>query len=385
MAPRKKPSSKSNQNQPNSQPSKFGIQHFFLRHSQSSTSRPNDAVCTPGPNPPSQSAPPLQNPTAACPENVLISATAARSNAVSAPKPPPLESGLALQNPKTAPSLGIADENDAVSASGNPRKALNLDSTDPKNGLSTSQNPSNAGRIESVSNFGNALNSGTADSNNAVSTRKNPRNAFPSASTSNSRKTDPNNPSQSTPPGNIPAMAVDVEENPSQVSPEVSKSMALKRFKFSPGMLIKQSQDDGSDEVTWKISPVNERLQAMTKKHGPEVMRVLGDASRLISLNFRQCSQNKTSPDSEGKLEKWLCSPTMKASEKSVVFSNRVSLKKVKLGQVMDSNGNEIDMTDPGVNIDGVDCKLVSDQMGLRQHKKIPRFLSCDQHQFGNV
>ncbi|CBI16748.3 unnamed protein product, partial [Vitis vinifera] len=229
MAPRKKPSSKSNQNQPNSQPSKFGIQHFFLRHSQSSTSRPNDAVCTPGPNPPSQSAPPLQNPTAACPEN-------------------------------------------------------------------------------------------------------------------------------STPPGNIPAMAVDVEENPSQVSPEVSKSMALKRFKFSPGMLIKQSQDDGSDEVTWKISPVNERLQAMTKKHGPE----------------------------------WLCSPTMKASEKSVVFSNRVSLKKVKLGQVMDSNGNEIDMTDPGVvrkrqspfrtppslsychekNIDGVDCKLVSDQMGLRQHKK---------------
>lgn len=237
MAPRKKPSSKSNQNQPNSQPSKFGIQHFFLRHSQSSTSRPNDAVCTPGPNPPSQSAPPLQNPTAACPENVLISATAARSNAVSAPKPPPLESGLALQNPKTAPSLGIADENDAVSASGNPRKALNLDSTDPKNGLSTSQNPSNAGRIESVSNFGNALNSGTADSNNAVSTRKNPRNAFPSASTSNSRKTDPNNPSQSTPPGNIPAMAMDVEENPSQVSPEVSKSMALKRFKFSPGMV----------------------------------------------------------------------------------------------------------------------------------------------------
>ncbi|KAJ9680403.1 hypothetical protein PVL29_019664 [Vitis rotundifolia] len=390
MAPRKKPSSKSNQNQPNSQPSKFGIQHFFLRHSESSTSRPNDAVCTPGPNPPSQSAPPLQNPTAACPENVLISATAARNNAVSAPKPPPLEFGLALQNPKTAPSLGIADENDAVSASGNPRKALNLDSTDPKNGLSTSQNPSNAGRIESVSNFGNALNSGTVDSNNAVSAWKNPRNAFPSASTSNSRKTDPNNPSQSTPPGNIPAMAMDVEENPSQVSPEVSKSMALKRFKFSPGMLIKQSQDDGGDEVTWKISPVNERLQAMTKKHGPEVMRVLGDASRLISLNFRQCSQNKTSPDSEGKLEKWLCSPTMKASEKSVVFSNRVSLKRVKLGQVMDSNGNEIDMTDPGVvrkrqspfrtppslsychekNIDGVDCKLVSDQMGLRQHKK---------------
>ena len=57
----------------------------------------------------------------------------------------------------------------------------------------------------------------------------------------------------------------------------------------------------------------------------------------------------QTSPGSEGKLEKWLCSPTMKASEKSVLLSNRVSLKRVKLGQVMDSNGNEVDIPDLGM------------------------------------
>ena len=51
----------------------------------------------------------------------------------------------------------------------------------------------------------------------------------------------------------------------------------------------------------------------------------------------------------KGKLEKWLCSSTMKASEKSVLLSNRVSLKRVKLGQVMDSNGNEVDITDLGM------------------------------------
>ena len=228
MAPRKKPSSKSNQNQPNSQPSKFGIQHFFLRHSQSSSSRPNDAVSSADPNPPSKSGQLLQNPTTACPENVLIPTSNAQ----------PLESGLALQNPKTAPNTGIAGENGVVSASGNHGKALNLENIDPKNGLSTSQNRSNGGRVEAISNFGSALNSGTVDSINAVCTWKKPRNDVPSASTSNSRKTDPNNSSQNTPPENIPAMAMDVEENPSQVSPEVSKSMALKRFKFSPGMVI---------------------------------------------------------------------------------------------------------------------------------------------------
>lgn len=56
--------------------------------------------------------------------------------------------------------------------------------------------------------------------------------------------------------------------------------------------LIKQSQDDGGDEVTWRISPVNERLQAVSKRM-PEIIRVLADSSRLKSLTINQCSQKK--------------------------------------------------------------------------------------------
>ncbi|CAD6262529.1 unnamed protein product [Miscanthus lutarioriparius] len=57
------------------------------------------------------------------------------------------------------------------------------------------------------------------------------------------------------------------EEEPSEVSPEVTKMLAPKRVRFSPGMLIKQSQDDGAAEVvTWKISPVNHRLGTAKSK-----------------------------------------------------------------------------------------------------------------------
>lgn len=37
--------------------------------------------------------------------------------------------------------------------------------------------------------------------------------------------------------------------------------------------LIKQSQDDGGAEVvTWKISPVNDRLRTMKSRHFPGMM-----------------------------------------------------------------------------------------------------------------
>lgn len=80
-------------------------------------------------------------------------------------------------------------------------------------------------------------------------------------------------------------------------------SISLRRFTIGFGFndggglwemwqLIKQSQDDGGDEVTWKISPVNERLRAITKNL-PEAMRVLSDASKLNVSNFRLCSQKQ--------------------------------------------------------------------------------------------
>ncbi|RDX75612.1 DNA replication ATP-dependent helicase/nuclease DNA2, partial [Mucuna pruriens] len=65
----------------------------------------------------------------------------------------------------------------------------------------------------------------------------------------------------------------DAAESTNQVSPQT-------RFKFSPGMLVRQSQDDAVDEVTWKISPVNERLQAVSK-HTPEVIKALAASSKI--------------------------------------------------------------------------------------------------------
>lgn len=44
--------------------------------------------------------------------------------------------------------------------------------------------------------------------------------------------------------------------------------------------------------MTWRISPVNERLHAMSK-HFPGMIKVLAESSRLNSMNFQQCSQKK--------------------------------------------------------------------------------------------
>ncbi|KAL2536685.1 DNA replication helicase [Forsythia ovata] len=182
-------------------------------------------------------------------------------------------------------------------------------------------------------------------------------------------------------------------ENQLEVSPEVCKSLSVKRFKFSPGMLIKQSQDDGGDEVTWKISPVNERLHAMSKNF-PGMIRVLADSSRLNSMNFQQCSQKKVqaSPGESGKLEKWLSSPPLNAAEKSLICSNRVTSRNINSGSDVDCHGsngntnskNNSDVfnsqspfnTPPSLSFchdkaaDGFDSTGVPDELGSRQHKK---------------
>ncbi|KAL6843952.1 hypothetical protein ACP4OV_026523 [Aristida adscensionis] len=73
------------------------------------------------------------------------------------------------------------------------------------------------------------------------------------------QKAEPPAPPAPAPP---PPAAAAADEEPAEVSPEVTKTLAPKRVRFSPGMLIKQSQDDGGAEVvTWKISPVNDRLR----------------------------------------------------------------------------------------------------------------------------
>ncbi|KAA3464206.1 DNA2-like helicase [Gossypium australe] len=215
--------------------------------------------------------------------------------------------------------------------------------------------------------------------------------------------TPPTNPIPLSPPKSNAASngAVSVSPNPNlhphsspameaadEVSPLVSKSTSLKRFNFSPGMLIKQSQDDGGDEVTWKISPVNERLLAVSK-HTP----VLPDSSKHNSFSIYQCSQTKafSSPSFSGintaaKVDKWLSSPSPKgkADKKPLLQANRIELKRLNPFQdkeVGDSIADENTClssrqtpfcTPPSLPYcpDKLANGVASHPLGLKQHKK---------------
>ncbi|TYH76445.1 hypothetical protein ES332_D04G086400v1 [Gossypium tomentosum] len=176
-------------------------------------------------------------------------------------------------------------------------------------------------------------------------------------------------------PNSSPAM-----EAADEVSPLVSKSTSLKRFNFSPGMLIKQSQDDGGDEVTWKISPVNERLLAVSK-HTP----VLPDSSKHNSFSIHQCSQTK-GINTAAKVDKWLSSPSPKgkADKKPLLQANRIGLKRLNPFQdkeVGDSIADENTClssrqtpfcTPPSLPYcpDKLANGVASHPLGLKQHKK---------------
>ncbi|URE05999.1 DNA replication factor Dna2 [Musa troglodytarum] len=105
-----------------------------------------------------------------------------------------------------------------------------------------------------------------------------------------------------------------------QISPEAAKSVTNKRVRFSPGM----SQDDGGDAVTWKISPVNERLQSISSKQLPRMMRISREAPRPQESTLRPCSLKQVPSCSNSKLEKWLSSSATMASVKSLSFSREV-------------------------------------------------------------
>ncbi|KAI3719214.1 hypothetical protein L6452_20109 [Arctium lappa] len=299
MAPRKKAaaggSKKSNQiqQQPSQKPSKFGIQHFFERHTQNSQK---------------------QQPAVAKESPIDVGSDPAR----------PLE-------PVASTSTGVVVCQQSGSSFGteiNPRRDSGL---------------------------GNANNDGDK------------------------------NPSESTPIEDlIPVVRDDATSNQLEVSPEFCKSVSRKRIKFSPGMLIHQSQDDGGDEVTWRISPVNERLHALTKNL-VEVRKVLGESSRFNIVKFKQSSE-KISPCSAVKLEKFLSSPPLKAAENSLKFLKGITLGRCNLDQDTISYCNNEKATDKNntnfrspfqtppschdKTADSGDTYGESTQLGSRQHKK---------------
>ncbi|KAK8672375.1 hypothetical protein V6N13_110747 [Hibiscus sabdariffa] len=185
--------------------------------------------------------------------------------------------------------------------------------------------------------------------------------------------------------GSSPAM-----EAADEVSPLITKSISLKRFSFSPGMLIKQSQDDAGDEVTWKISPVNERLLAVSK-HMPG----LPGSSKNNTFSILQCSQTKAcfSPsfsvsamNTAAKVDKWLSSPSPKgkSDRKPLLPANRTGLKRLNPFQDKGVNESTTDentclasrqtpfCTPPSLPYcpDKLTNGVASHHRGLKQHKK---------------
>ncbi|XP_052211363.1 DNA replication ATP-dependent helicase/nuclease JHS1 isoform X2 [Diospyros lotus] len=346
MPPRKKSNSsskKSIHNQQSSQPAKFGIQHFFGRHTQNSIT----------------------------------------------------------QNPKTFPVKRPADS-ESENPTSKPADSVYGSipgETDHVNAFSASENSKLAAPIDSHCSDRGCAHLAVQKTESDWSSRGIAPVSVPQKG-NNELAAGMGSLSQSTPPDNILPVVVDAKENQSEVSPEVCKGVMVKRFKFSPGMLIKQSQDDGGDEVTWKISPVNDRLQAVSKRI-PEMVKVLASSSRLNSLDFHLCQENKGPCRSPGKLEKWLSSPPLRPAEKSLIFSNRFSLKKVDTHKDVDyhrSQGNVNDnnfcvtntqspfRTPPSLSYSHdrpnvvVTPNGVTDQLGSRQHKK-----DLETNQLGNV
>ncbi|KAL3613640.1 hypothetical protein CASFOL_041714 [Castilleja foliolosa] len=337
MAPRKKISSggkkSSHPNRETQQPAQPSIQHFFERHSQSQKT---------------------------------LSHNSSKRNAdykqipISDPAPAP------FNKPQTVPTRNDLDPVEAGVE--NPGGMTNLDKFQPMGKHSRGEKLKNDSVISGPSSDGvsriaecrNSSSVGVVDFQNKGG------------------KSEESNPSQATPIENIlPIVIDDEEDNRLEVSPEASKSLSVKRFKFSPGMLIKQSQDDFMDEVTWKISPVNERLNALSKNL-PGRMRILADSTRV-----------QTSPGRSGKLGKWLSSPPIKPDKNYVICSDGHESRMVNPAHDSNSHGNNRNIssngksevqytqspfsTPPSLSCclgKDVDYNGEPDPLGLRQHKK---------------
>ncbi|KAK3141673.1 hypothetical protein QOZ80_4BG0336940 [Eleusine coracana subsp. coracana] len=153
------------------------------------------------------------------------------------------------------------------------------------------------------------------------------------------------------------------EEEPSEVSPEVTKTLAPKRVRFSPGMLIKQSQDDGgADVVTWKVSPVNDRLRTMKSRQFP-------------GMTLHPCSNNEKNSSLED-MKKWHSSPLgMSRCISTVRNSCMNGSAPVSCDSVEDTQSPF--RTPPSLSYGcseqlngGVTSKNGPEQLGAGQHKK---------------
>ncbi|XP_057549836.1 DNA replication ATP-dependent helicase/nuclease JHS1 [Amaranthus tricolor] len=323
MPPRKKlnasSSKKSAQN--NSQSSKYGIQHFFERHSQN----PNKNASTSS----------IQNPKLhSCTSNSHISKPIELEVSESGSKS---ENGVVkkgglstcVQNPKNGVDLkrvendgfeksSIFENGGLFSASGdhNAKKRV-------ENGESEKIRVSECMGL--VSALGDQIPKKGFENGVSEKIGVSVNVGLVSAAGDQNPKLRLKLGSENTPPENL-LIDLTNSDDVVDVSPEFSKCKLRKRAKFSPGMLIKQSQDDGGEEVTWRITPVNERLQAISKL-APDVVKALADASRRNSSAFQQLSDN-----SGGKVHDVCSTSTMEAA-RTYINSNDAVLKMASHGE----------------------------------------------------
>lgn len=188
MAPRKRASSgvkkpsNPNREQQQSEPSKFGIQHFFERHSQTQTQKiPAQKRC--------------DDPAAD---------SAANKNSRIAGKPIVGRSKVGPENPRDA----VESRTECVSGV----NSVNANEC-------VSRNDTSGGNVPVEDRIGAVDVNNVEKTENLLKAEK------------SSRSPDPR-------PDNLSPVVIDVEDNQLDVTPETSKSVSVKRFKFSPGMVI---------------------------------------------------------------------------------------------------------------------------------------------------
>lgn len=211
MAPRKrtssggKKSSNPNREPQQSQPSKFGIQHFFGRHSQNQSQK---------------TLPQNRNdePTAG-------SAPNRNSHVVAEPTVNGV--GVGAENPGSVASLGKTESRTGHTGGVNPRS--NLVNATVDDGVS--RNAKSRGDVPVADHVGvccetstKRFDDGAVDVNNVEKEGNLSKGEVPSRS-------------QNTPTDNLLPEVIDDEDNQLEVTPETSKSVSIKRFKFSPGMV----------------------------------------------------------------------------------------------------------------------------------------------------
>ncbi|TVU15982.1 hypothetical protein EJB05_39528, partial [Eragrostis curvula] len=170
-------------------------------------------------------------------------------------------------------------------------------------------------------------------------------------------------PDPAPPPLPPPPPPPPTEEEPAEVSPEVTKTLAPKRVRFSPGMLIKQSQDDGGAEVvTWKISPVNDRLRSLKSRH-------------FAGMALNPCSNNEKNSSLEA-MKKWHSSPLGISRCTSAGRNSSVNESGPVASDIVEDTQSPF-RTPPSLSYGcseqlngGVTSKSGPEQMGAGQHKK---------------